>query len=87
MSTDQHSNEINQTSKRKESGNLSNALPRKQRLLNEDDILLEEFRSSIKHGQPLNFRNFGLQYSAYAKLLKKESQEKIVKKKDYMKDI
>jgi len=41
----------------------------------------------VKDGKSLNFRNFGLQFSAYADLLKRESMEKVVKKKDYMKDI
>jgi hypothetical protein len=55
--------------------------------MDENDILLEEFRSQIRHGQAINFRNFGLQNSALADLQKLESVEKIPKKKDYMADI
>lgn len=48
---------------------------------------LEELRNQVKLGQPLNFRNFGLQNSALAELKKRESQETMVKKKDYLQDI
>ena len=48
---------------------------------------LEELRNQVKLGQPLNFRNFGLQSSALAELKKRESQETTVKKKDYLQDI
>ena len=48
---------------------------------------LEELRNQVKLGQPLNFRNFGLQNSALAELKKRESQDTVVKKKDYLQDI
>ena len=51
------------------------------------EALLDEFRSQVKQGQPINFRNFGLQNSALADLKKRESMEQIVKKKDYMADV
>lgn len=49
--------------------------------------MLDEFRSQVRTGQPLNFRNFGLQNSAFADLMKRESVERVVKKKDHMKDV
>jgi hypothetical protein len=55
--------------------------------MDENDLLLEEFRTQVRQGQAINFRNFGLQNSALADLQKRESVEQITKKKDYMADI
>ena len=51
------------------------------------EAILDEFRSQVRQGQPINFRNFGLQNSALADLKKRESMEQVVKKKDYMADV
>jgi hypothetical protein len=43
--------------------------------MDENDLLLEEFRTQVRQGQAINFRNFGLQNSALADLQKRESIE------------
>jgi len=51
------------------------------------DDMLEEFRSQVRQGLPLNFGTFGLKHSAYAEVVKQEVKEKVIKKRDYMKDV
>jgi hypothetical protein len=60
--------------------------PKKNREKSVDE-LLDEFRTQVRMGQPLNFKSFGLQHSQYAELVKIEQKERVIKKKDYMKDI
>jgi hypothetical protein len=49
--------------------------------------MLEAFRSQVRQGLPLDFSAFGLKHSAYAEVVKQEAKEKVIKKRDYMKDV
>jgi hypothetical protein len=49
--------------------------PKKNREKSVDE-LLDEFRTQVRMGQPLNFKSFGLQHSQYAELVKIEQKEK-----------
>lgn len=51
------------------------------------DEELSDMRQQVRQKIPIRFRNFGLQNSALFDLKKRESLEKIPKKKDFMLEV